>query len=198
MKLKDVRSNRGSIAIEGLLSISILMILVISVFGTLLTITCDEKLEWAVLQTQGEMGLYSMPFMGDEHIVGATINETALTLLAKQTLNKHLEQGESTLLDIKSSSKVRFTEYGVAEFEVHYGYRMPNAVGEKILFIPIGASLISDGNDFSDHLVFITNYGEKYHIETCHHLRKSKYGISLDKAIEEGYEACKNCHKENQ
>lgn len=198
MKFKDVRSNRGSIAVEGLLSITILMILIISVFGTLLTITCDEKLEWAVLQTQGEMGLYSMPLMGDEHIVESTINETALTLLAKQTLNKHLEQGELNLLDIKPSSKIRFTAYGVAEFEVHYGYRMPNAVGEKILFIPMGASLISDGNDFSDHLVFITNYGEKYHIETCYHLRKSKYGISLEKAIEEGYEACKNCHEENQ
>ena len=198
MKLKFIQSSRGSIAIEGLLSISLFMILIISVFGTLLTIACDEKLEWAVLQTQGEMGLYSMPLMGDEHIVRASINETALTLLAKQTLNKHLLQSASNLIKIKDSSQVRFTEYGVAEFEVHYGYHMPNAVGEKVLYIPIGASLISDGNDFSDQLVFITNYGEKYHIETCHHLRKSKYGISLEKAIEEGYEACKNCHGDDQ
>ena len=59
----------------------------------------------------------------------------------------------------------------------------------------MSASVISDGQDFSDKLVFITTYGKKYHKETCFHLRKSKFGILIDSAKEKGYEACKNCYK---
>lgn len=41
--------------------------------------------------------------------------------------------------------------------------------------------------------VYTTKTGEKYHKSTCRYLKYSKYKITLDKAIELGYEACSVC-----
>jgi len=41
--------------------------------------------------------------------------------------------------------------------------------------------------------VYITKTGEKYHKESCGHLRKSSISIELEEAVERGYVACKVC-----
>ena len=41
--------------------------------------------------------------------------------------------------------------------------------------------------------VYVTKKGNKYHKETCHYLKYSKYPLTLSKAKERGYEACKVC-----
>ncbi|MDR6969007.1 hypothetical protein J2X31_003033 [Flavobacterium arsenatis] len=41
--------------------------------------------------------------------------------------------------------------------------------------------------------VYITKTGEKYHKETCAHLRKSSISITIEEALERGYGACKVC-----
>jgi len=41
--------------------------------------------------------------------------------------------------------------------------------------------------------VYITKTGEKYHKETCGHLRKSSISIDLSEAISRGYDACMTC-----
>ncbi|MDN5214966.1 hypothetical protein QQ020_22995 [Fulvivirgaceae bacterium BMA12] len=41
--------------------------------------------------------------------------------------------------------------------------------------------------------VYITKTGRKYHKETCRYLNHSKYPLTLSKAKERGYEACKVC-----
>ena len=42
--------------------------------------------------------------------------------------------------------------------------------------------------------VYTTNYGEKYHNETCHYLHSSKNARGLDEAKSKGYSACSYCH----
>ena len=42
-------------------------------------------------------------------------------------------------------------------------------------------------------VVYVTNSGEKYHLEDCQHLRKSKIEIDKDDAIAQGFEACRVC-----
>lgn len=42
-------------------------------------------------------------------------------------------------------------------------------------------------------IVYITNYGSKYHIQGCEYLSQSKISISLDKARNRGYSPCKIC-----
>lgn len=42
-------------------------------------------------------------------------------------------------------------------------------------------------------IVYITRTGEKYHSESCHHLRQSKIAISLAEAKQKGKSACKVC-----
>ena len=42
-------------------------------------------------------------------------------------------------------------------------------------------------------MVYITRTGEKYHRESCRHLRSSKFARTLEEALDENYEACKVC-----
>lgn len=41
--------------------------------------------------------------------------------------------------------------------------------------------------------VYVTKTGTKYHKESCHYLRQSKYPISLKDAKGKAYESCKVC-----
>ena len=47
--------------------------------------------------------------------------------------------------------------------------------------------------------VYVTKTGEKYHTNSCRYLKYSKYEITLEKAIKQGYDACLVCKpsKEN-
>lgn len=51
------------------------------------------------------------------------------------------------------------------------------------------------GVDSSSKVVYITNTGKKYHGPTCRFLAKSKYEITLQRAVASGYEPCKVCPK---
>lgn len=52
--------------------------------------------------------------------------------------------------------------------------------------------LVTTSSVFSQ-TVYITKTGEKYHRETCFHLRRSTISIPLEEALERGYTACKAC-----
>ena len=56
------------------------------------------------------------------------------------------------------------------------------------LFLAIGLSCQSQTQE-----VYITKSGEKYHSKNCHYLKKSRITITLEKALENGYQACKVC-----
>lgn len=41
--------------------------------------------------------------------------------------------------------------------------------------------------------VYVTKTGKKYHDSDCVHLKRSSISISLEEAVERGYDACKVC-----
>lgn len=43
-------------------------------------------------------------------------------------------------------------------------------------------------------IVYITKTGAKYHREVCSSLKKSKIAVTLQEAVNLGYEPCKICH----
>ena len=51
-----------------------------------------------------------------------------------------------------------------------------------------------DDGGSSGVTVYITKSGEKYHLDGCSSLRKSKIPVSLEDAKARGYEPCKNCN----
>ena len=63
--------------------------------------------------------------------------------------------------------------------------------------IPSAAPIINnDKNTILDNnAVFVTKYGQKYHKQDCSHLKNSTqiFKIPINEAIENGYEACKDC-----
>ena len=48
--------------------------------------------------------------------------------------------------------------------------------------------------DLKTITVYITKSGKKYHRANCQHARKNAQPISLQEALEKGYEPCKRCH----
>lgn len=189
------KKELGSVAIEAVLSISIIMILMITLFGTLFTVYLQEEGHWIALQAAEDMGIYAMPFMGHERIIQEGINEYVLTELTVMALKRHIEAHDlRNLISVHPESKIDFGDYGFAELTYVMNFNLLALDTVKTIVIPISASVVSDGNNFSNNTVFITTYGEKYHMESCFHLRKSKFGMPLTLAIEKGYDACKNCH----
>ena len=53
--------------------------------------------------------------------------------------------------------------------------------------------IISITASSQEKIVYITRTGEKYHLEHCSSLRRSKIKITLSEAIKKGYEPCKRC-----
>lgn len=189
------KSECGSVAIEAILSISVIMILLITLFGTLLTVYLQEESHWIAMQATEDMGIFAMPFMGHERIIQEGLNEYVLTEMTVMALNRHIDAHDlRKLITVHPDTKIDFGDYGFAELTYVMHFNLLALDSMKAIVVPISASVVSDGNNFSDNTVFITTYGEKYHIESCYHLRKSKFGMSLTLAIEKGYEACKNCH----
>ena len=189
--------KKGSLTIEAVLSISIFMILAITLFGTLLSVYLDEKLQWSSMHTLDELTIYAMPFMGHDRFVQTEVNLAALSSIANSTLITNVKRDTGHLVSIEPKSRMSFSEFGVGEYTIHYHFNFLTLNQNQELILPMNAAAMSDGIDFKEDTVFITNYGEKYHLEGCLHLKKSKFGISLEDALKKGYEPCKNCHGES-
>jgi len=190
-----LKNENGSVAIEAVLSISVTMVLLITLFGTLLSVYLEEESSWVAMQTIEDMGVLSMPFMGHTRFIEEEVNRFALTELAKVTLNRHIDEHHlSTILKNHDETTVDFDTLGFAEltFKVQFNLLTLNSV--RTIVLPMSASVFSDDHSFTENLVYITTYGEKYHLGTCYHLRQSKFGIARTLAIEKGYEACKTCY----
>ncbi|MDH8677665.1 hypothetical protein QE109_05875 [Fusibacter bizertensis] len=188
------KDEGGSIALEAIVTFPIMMIIMITLFGTLISYYVDERVTWSALNTRDEMSLYSMPFMGHEKIIQEKINTNVLNELSKTIFKKEIHnKGIENLVKI-ISTKIEFDGFGFAQFEIKYQYKLLSLNRVKQIYIPLSAAAVSDGEQFKEATVYITTYGEKYHKADCFHLRKSKFGIVINLAKEKGYTACKNCY----
>lgn len=197
LRKKLMESENGSIALEATVAFPIMMIILITLFGTLLSFYIDERVTWSAINTRDEMSLYSMPFMGHGKIIEGKINSTAISELSKAILNKYIKQKGIQNLVTLNDVKITFDAYGFAELEIEYHYKLLSLNPKQHIYLPISAASVSDGENFAEATVYITTYGEKYHKADCFHLRKSKFAILISKAKEKGYEACKNCYNFN-
>ena len=57
---------------------------------------------------------------------------------------------------------------------------------------PIPAANLDEAYS-NEHIVYVTKSGTKYHQEDCRHLSKSKIPISLEQALQQGFEPCDVC-----
>lgn len=53
---------------------------------------------------------------------------------------------------------------------------------------------LEDDNFSNNVTVYITNSGSKYHSSGCQYLSSSKYSVSLEEAISDGYSPCSRCN----
>lgn len=194
-KNHSYKDEKGSASIEATIAFPILMIILITLFGTLISFYVDERISWSAINTRDEMSLYGMPFMGHDKIIEAFVNTTAISELSEVILKRHIRaKGIENLIQI-NEVQIAFDAYGFAALEIEYQYKLLSLNKVQHIYLPLSAGAVSDGESMVEPKVYITTYGEKYHKPSCFHLRKSKFGISLSEAKEKGYEACKNCYK---
>lgn len=183
---KRVENEKASIALEAVISFSLALLIVFSGLGTLLSIYVDTQIEWAVKNVSDELK-WAQEMMHDQ---------TNLTkLIIEERLKKRLiDQRLISLVTHMTVARSLNVFPKVDQWNISYEYTFLSLkkTGEVSYFFTSG--MPDDGLSLNSATVFITNYGEKYHIETCFHLRKSKYPIDLIAAQEQGYDACKNCH----
>ncbi|HAS73190.1 MAG TPA: hypothetical protein DCS67_03500 [Clostridiales bacterium UBA8960] len=196
--IKSWKRDKGSVAIEALISTSISIILCVVMLGTLLSIFVDERLEWSLLQTREDMRLYAMPFMGHDRFVQKEINAGILESIINHTFDKQLMRYDlSRLVRVSENTVLKFGPFAHAEYHLSYGYTFPTVFSNRQFILPISAAIVADGIDFNEAIVYISTYGEKFHKGDCFHLRKSKFAIEIGLAKEKGYDPCKNCHHDD-
>lgn len=160
-----------------------------------MTIIVDEKLDWAAMRTKDELAFSLMPFKGhSSHLINSIENHLLTQMAHIVTDDKVSEVGMSAMVKGIDQSRLSTNAHGIGELTLRYQYAFISLKQESHFVIPVAPLVISDGITFDEDLVYITNYGEKYHLSKCYHLRKSKYGIKIDEAKAKGYEPCKNCH----
>ena len=85
------------------------------------------------------------------------------------------------------------TSYTFYDFDYEYeslpsfDFSIPELTSSEI-------SSLKPSKNETQIIVYITDYGSKYHRITCGSLYKSLYPISLNEAWESGYEPCARCN----
>lgn len=177
--------DRGSITIEAVLSFSLVMILLMILSGTILTVYADSEVEWRAFETINTLQYIVGPIFEDGHSsTESVLNQSAYLVLSSKAEEHSLYEVLETDFSYRD---------GIYEWTIEYQYTFASLFGNRTLKLPMNGALVTDELTFEGATVYVTNYGEKYHTETCYHLRKSKIPIDLESAIEQGYEACKHC-----
>lgn len=193
-----MKKLKGSISVEAVLCFTVFMILCLMLTGTLLSVYLNELLSWDIMNTRESMSVITQPFMGHETTVQSTLNGLVMKQIAISEVNRQMVKSETTpFIRIGDESSLRFNAFGIADLKVSVHYTVPSLIKSSEIIVPINALIAYDGINFNVPIVYITNYGEKFHKGDCFHLRKSKYAIPIEEAEERGYEACKNCHTDS-
>lgn len=181
------RSEKGSVTIEATIVISMVLLLLFGCVGTLLTIYVDTQMEWVVQSASDEMNIIGMPFSDQTEL---------LKDMMRVRVNKGVvDRAIDNFVEITALNLETINGHDINLWEISYDYKFASFASNEKIHMPFKAGNDNDGLKFESSTVYITTYGEKYHLERCFHLRKSKFPIDVDQAVKQGYEACKNCHK---
>lgn len=189
MKTAMTRKRRASIALEAAVSFSFALCLILLVLGAVISVVASEESDWAALHSVSDLN-----FVHNSLVDTPRLNSITSTSIA--TLSYHASMLPNSLAKPMGMVKAKPDEYGSLRMGFSYRFQVAGILPSDAIILPLGGYKVSDGIDFRDETVYITRTGEKYHKEGCFHLRKSKFGISIDKAVEQGYEPCKHCHSE--
>lgn len=192
-------SERGSVTIEATLTFTLVLVLLIISIGTVFSVMVNERMNQIALQVTGEMQIYALSAYEGEDVVNREISEGILEALILEKFHKLLSlQAMETFVEVDNLLTIvdsKLETDGVFSLNLYYRFKMPTILKTQILSYPIVGLAHSDGVEYESKLVYITNTGEKYHKETCFHLRKSKIAIDIKAARDRGYQSCKNCYK---
>lgn len=186
--MKTVMTRRkGSIALEAAVSFTFALCLILIVLGSVLSVIASEESDWAALHSVSDLNLVHNTLINVPRLNSLT-SASAATVSFRSTMAHH------SLAKPKGMVLANPDEYGSMSLGFEYRFQVAAILKSDAIILPLGGYKVSDGIDFKEETVYITRTGEKYHKDGCFHLRKSKFGISLEEAVEQGYGPCKHCY----
>lgn len=187
MKTAMTRKRKGSVALEAAVSFSFALCLILLVLGGVISVVASEESDWAALHSVSDLD-FAHNALVDTPRLDSLMSASIATLSFRSTM------APSTLAVPLGMVRSKPDEYGSLCLGFQYKFQVAGIRKTDSIILPLGGYKVSDGIDFKEETVYITRTGEKYHKEGCFHLRKSKFGISLENAVNQGYEPCKHCN----
>lgn len=179
------KEERASISIEALIAMTLFLLTTFYLFGMFYSLYVDSNIQWCMSETVDEIALIPMEF---------NLSSASYDLLLRQRLiSKVKTKGLETFVEINHTFRSKKILSDTLLWKVKYTYRFLGLKKSDIWIVPIKLSPKGDQMDYKDDLVFVTNYGEKYHHLECRYLWKSRFLRKKEDAIQSKYTPCKVC-----
>lgn len=181
-------SKRGSTSIEALIVVVILIIALFQMYLFTANHVDLIKVEMIGVDISNTL-TYQSELLPNEALLASPAYHLWLNKAFKDALGKVGVSGNLDWTLRKSYYDTHLGE-GVVHIELTRNYLF---FSQKSKVVYHFKNLFRGNCDQTGGYVYITNYGEKYHKNTCWHLYASKIPLLLKEAVKRGYEACKNC-----
>jgi competence protein ComEC len=122
-------------------------------------------------------------------------SDKTLSLLNENQITTYRTDDNGTITATSTGKKITFTsEDGIKKATLTSNMSTPTPIPNPTA-TPT-PTIVIDNNiqDNKETVVFITKSGEKYHVDGCSYLSKSKISINLKEAKAKGYEPCGRCN----
>lgn len=174
------KKNRGSVSVEGALSVMIFIMAVASLIYIMRDLQTQEKVRQATFEISRQMSVVD---------IQNDIQCFALAQLLWAT-NSNVK-GEKVFV-----TGAHLGDDGTFELEVKWQLNLP--LGQKIKHeYELKNRLLTRGFDGisqnGEAVVYVTETGGKYHLSGCYHLAKSQKTLTKKEAVKDGYGPCWHC-----
>ena len=202
LKKKLISNSRGSVTIEATITFTISLFLLFLSVGTVFSILINERMHQIAMEVTGDLQGNVITYFDMKDNIKREAAEYTLEVSALNHFNEKLTaQHMDSYVKIRSFDshiKSNMDDTGVFKLVVCYEFNIPTVLKSQELSYPIIRTAYGDGVEYESRTVYITRTGEKYHEDSCMHLRRSKIPIDIKNAKERGFEPCKNCHPQRK
>lgn len=183
LRVQQMKNSKGSISVEAAMITPIFLLACFLMIFLLASIKEQEIVGYAMNHAAFDIAIAGLS------------DDFQNSVLATTMIQKHLNDKKTRIGFNLSAVNVQSDGSFQLKMLWHSNYPL---IGNKVHQLNVTSRLLTLGDGcFKNQtsLVYITSFGEKYHLQDCIHLSKSKIPISIKEAEEGGYEPCWHCVK---
>lgn len=188
MPLRD--EEKGSVTLEAVIVLSVLIVMTFLIFGLFHSRSIDQQIQWQMTAVADEIALLPLEVSESNLLSEPVLRARLASKLKKVGINHSVK--------LKHTFKSKMMEGDALLWVVHYDYTFISPLKSGEWAIPVKLNGDGDEIDYSDEIVFVTQYGEKYHHDGCRYLWKSRFIRGKKWAENASYAPCKICYNDEK